>query len=237
MFVCTEEEEQRLRDRVDNRKVRVVPHFVEERAVGISPAEARAALGLDGAKTVTLLGFIHPPKGHQLMVEAMSELPPDVKVIFAGGPCVGQDEQFLQELIALAKARGVDERLRVTGYLSEEELESYLVATDLAVCPFVTTSASGSLSTWISVARPILASDLPQVAKYNTFESESIQTFKPYTPTALAQAIKQLLPTCQENDAPAVARLRQKFSMPVIFDEHLTHYHLLLKHNIRTKNV
>ncbi len=237
MFVCTEEEEQRLRDRVDNRKVRVVPHFVEERAVGISPAEARTALGLDGAKTVTLLGFIHPPKGHQLMVEAMSELPPDVKVIFAGGPCVGQDEQFLQELIALAKARGVDERLRVTGYLSEEELESYLVATDLAVCPFVTTSASGSLSTWISVARPILASDLPQVAKYNTFESDSIKTFKPYTPSTLAQAIKQLLPTCQENEDSTVARLRQKFSMPVIFDEHLTHYHLLLKHNIRTKNV
>jgi hypothetical protein len=44
----------------------------------------------------------------------------------------------------------------------------------------------------------------------------------------LAQAIKQLLPTRQENNAPAVASLRQKFSISKIFDEHLIHYRLLL---------
>jgi glycosyltransferase involved in cell wall biosynthesis len=224
IFFCTKEEEKRLCDRVDKRKVRIVPHFVEARSVGISPTKARAALGLDGVKTVTLLGFIHPPKGHQLMVEAVSELPQDVKVIFAGGPCIGGDNQFVQDLIALAKARGVDDRLQVTGYLSEEELERYLVATDLAVCPFMTTSASGSLSTWISVARPILASPLPQIAEYNKLEPNSVKTFKPYTPTALAQAIQQLLPTCRKIEDPAVVRLRQKLSIPVIFEEHLTHY-------------
>ncbi len=224
IFVCTKVEEQRLCARVDKRKMRVVPHFVEQRSVGISPTKARAVLGLDGVKTVTLLGFIHPPKGHQLMVEAMSELPQDVKVIFAGGPCIGADNQFVQDLIALAKARGVDNRLQVTGYLSEEELESYLVATDLAVCPFMTTSASGSLSTWISVARPILASDLPQIAEYNKLEPNSVKTFNRYTPTALAQAIQQLLPTYRESEAPAVVSLRQKLSIPVIFEEHLTHY-------------
>jgi glycosyltransferase involved in cell wall biosynthesis len=231
IFVHSEEEKQRLHGRIDKCKVRAVPHFVEARSVSISPAEARATLGLDGVKTVTLLGFIYFLKGHQLMVEAMSELPQDVKVIFAGGPCIGEDEQFVQELSALAKARGVDDRLQVTGYLSEEELERYLSATDLAVCPFVTTSASGSLSTWISVARPILASDLPQVADYNKFEPDAIKTFKPYTPTALAQAIQKLLPTCRESNESAVVRLRQKLSISVIFDEHLTHYRLLLQHN------
>lgn len=125
----------------------------------------------------------------------------------------------------LAKTMGVEERLRITGYLSEEELERYLVATDLAICPFKNCSASGSLSTWISVAHPtILAFDLPQINEYNRLEPGAIKTFQPYTPAALAQAIRQLLPTCGESYAPAVERLRQRLSMPAIFDEHLSHY-------------
>lgn len=229
-LVCTEEEARRLdqfvgsRKIADRSKIRVVPHFVEERTVTVSLASARRALGLEGVRTVTLLGWIFPRKGHQLVVEAILELPPDVKVIFAGRPS-DTSRWFAEEILMLAKTMGVEERLRITGYLSEEELERYLVATDLAICPFKNCSASGSLSTWISVAHPtILAFDLPQINEYNRLEPGAIKTFQPYTPAALAQAIRQLLPTCGESYAPAVERLRQRLSMPAIFDEHLSHY-------------
>ncbi|MGQ4646878.1 glycosyltransferase [Lyngbya aestuarii] len=229
MFVCTEEEAQRICDRVDNRKLKVVPHFVETRSINISPAKARTVLGLEGVKVVTLLGFIYATKGHQLMVEALPELPPDVKIIFAGGSSSGGSEQLVKNLLALAKAKGVDERLRITGYLSEEELEHYLMATDLAVCPFSRFSASGSLSTWISVARPVLASDFPQVAEYNRLEPGAIKTFSPYTPAALAKTIEQLLPLSGEDNESAITRLRKKLSMSVIFDKHLSHYQNVAK--------
>ncbi|MEC4817075.1 MAG: glycosyltransferase [Scytonema sp. PMC 1069.18] len=223
MLVCTQEEAQRLCDRVDKRKLKVVPHFVEARSIKMSRAEARAALGLNGVKVVTLLGFIYPPKGHQIMIEAMPKLPQDITVVFAGSPSVGY-KHLVHDFLALAKAKGVDRRLRITGYLLEEELESYLLATDLAVCPFSRFSASGSISTWISVARPILASDFPQVAEYNRFELDAIKTFQPYTPDALAEAIRHLLPMCRENEDSTVAKLRQKLSMPAIFDKHLIQY-------------
>ncbi len=224
MLVCTQQEAQRLCDRVDDRKLRIVPHFVEARSTNISPDEARAALGLDKVKVVTILGFIYPPKGHQIMVEAMSELPQEVTVVFAGGPSDGY-KNLESDLLILAKAKGVDERLRITGYLSEEELEQYLIATDLAVCPFSRFSASGSLSTWISVACPILASDFPQIDEYNKLEPGSIKTFQPYTPDALAKAIQQNLLTSSKSNGSALKSLRQKLSMSVIFDEHLIHYH------------
>ncbi len=223
VFVCSEEEAKRLSVLADGYRTRVVPHFVEKRSLTVSLAEARAALEMDGGRIVTLLGFIHRRKGYQLMVETIPYLPQDVKVIFAGGPSPG-NEEFVEDLLALAKAKGVDNRLRVTGYLSEEELERYLVATDLAVCPFKFFSASGSLSTWISAARPILAYDLPQIAKYNKLEPGAIKTFQPYTSVALAQAIRQILTTYGESDDPAVARLRQRLCMSAIFDKHLSHY-------------
>ena len=234
ILVCTEEEARRIREFVDSsqlkdsKKLKVVPHFVKERTVKPIRTSARAALGLTDAKVLTVLGWIHSGKGHRLIVEALPELPSDVKLIFAGRPSLGC-EGFAQELLDLAAARGVSDRLQITGYLSDEEQARYLVATDLAVCPFREISASGSLSTWISVARPILASDLPQMHEYNQLEPGAIQIFRPYTPGALAEAIRNLLPRCTEREDARVARLRQQLGMPKIFDQHLSYYRQVAK--------
>lgn len=119
-LVCTNEEASRLNEFIgsckiaNSGKIKVVPHFVEERAVTLSPVSARAELGLEGVRTVTLLGWIHSRKGHRLVVEAIPDLPPDVKLIFAGRPSYG-GESFAEEILALAKTMGVDDRLRITG--------------------------------------------------------------------------------------------------------------------------
>lgn len=231
VLVCTEEEARRLNEfftgtkLIRSGKIKVLPHFVEERQIAVTQDSARKRLGLEGVKTVTLLGYIFPRKGHRLMVEAIPKLPPDVKVIFAGGPPNKNCEWLLEKILTIAKATGVEDRLRITGYLSEEDLERYLLATDLAICPFQTCSASSSLSSWISVAHPkILAYDLPQIAEYNRLEPGAIHTFQSYTPDALAQAIQKLLATPDQSQNPAVERLRQKLAMPAIFDQHLRCY-------------
>lgn len=226
IMVCSQEEAERLS--ADNHKTKVVAHFVEKRSLNIKSAEAKTALNLDGSKVVTLLGFIHGRKGYELVIEALPELPQNVKVVFAGGAVFGR-EQFVEQLWSQAKTKGVDDRLRITGYLSEEELEIYLAATDLAICPFKFFSASGSLSTWISAARPILAYDLPQIAHYNKLEQGAIKTFQPYSSTALAQSIKKLLAVSQHSEEPSVAKLRNHLSISKIFDEHLKYY----CHNIK----
>jgi glycosyltransferase involved in cell wall biosynthesis len=133
---------------------------------------------------------------------------------------------MVDAVIALAKEKKVD-NLEITGYLSEEELEMYLMATDLAVCPFSRCSASGSLSTWISLGRTILASDLPQIAEYNKLEPGAIETFNPYTPNALAEAIREILPICSNSDNLSLAKLQKKLSISAIFERHLNDYRLL----------
>lgn len=220
VFVCSHEEARRLQPIINNNKVKVIPHFVEKRNFTCTQSEAKAKLKLDESKIITILGFIHGRKGYQLIVETMPQLPQNVKVVFAGGSSPG-DEEFVTGLIQLAKSTGVDDRLRITGYLSEEELEQYLTATDLAICPFKFFSASGSLSTWISAARPILAYNLPQITEYNSIEPGSIKTFQPYESHALAEAIKQLLLATKPNEDPTVARLREKLSISTIFDKQL----------------
>lgn len=227
VFVSSGEESRRLQSVIDVNKIKVVPHFVEKRDFACDRSEAKSKLKLNEGKIITILGFIHGRKGYQLIVETMPQLPQNVKVVFAGGSSPG-DEEFVAGLIQLAKSTGVDDRLRITGYLSEEELEQYITATDLAICPFKFFSASGSLSTWISAARPILAYDLPQITEYNSIEPGSIKTFQPYESRALAKAITQLLVT-KPNDDPAVSRLREKLSISTIFDKQLDYYRQVTK--------
>ena len=223
IMVCSQEEAERLSVIVDLQKTKIVAHFVEKRSLKIDSTEAKTKLNLDGSIIVTLLGFIHGRKGYELAIDALPELPQNVKVVFAGGAAPGH-EQFVEQLWSQAKAKGVDDRLRITGYLPEEDLEVYLAATDLAICPFKFFSASSSLSTWISVACPILAYDLPQIAYYNKLEQGAINIFQPYTSTALAQSIKKILTVSQDSEEPAVARLRHQLSISKIFDEHLQYY-------------
>jgi len=154
---------------------------------------ARTGIGAEGVRTVTLLGWIFPQRSK---VGGQSHSTTDVKVIFAGRP--SDKCGWFAESPYASKDNGSRGAPKQATYL--RRAERYLVATDLAICPFKNCSASGSLSTWISVAHPtILAFDLPPKRKYNRLEPGAIKTFHPYTPAALAQAIRQLLPTCGES--------------------------------------
>ena len=224
LIVGSEEESRRLE--TSHSRARVIPLCVERRELTESAEEARSALGLRGRRVVTLLGFIHDRKGHRLLIEALAALPSDVVAIAAGGPA--PSSTLVPSLLSLAQARGVADRFRITGYLPEHQLNRYLAATSLAVCPFRDVSASASLSTWISAARPILASSLPLIAEYNALEPDAIRTFDPYTAASLADAIRAVLDRDSDAEDRRVARLRERLLVPAILDRHVKAYRELL---------
>lgn len=233
LFVCTKEEKKRLtsinsiRKKVD-KKILIIPHFVETRSLLVDRYQARILLSIKEDIVITLLGWIHRRKGHEILVEAMATLPENIRVIFAG-KCSPGSEAFLENLLTLAKSLNVADRLQITGYLTEEELNLYLAATDIAVCPFKACSASGSLSTWISAKNPnIIAYSLPQIEEYNYLVPESISTFETYTGEALSKAIFKLI-SRQEVSIDKVDELRTKLSLSSVFDKHKDCFNQFLK--------
>jgi glycosyltransferase involved in cell wall biosynthesis len=226
LLVCSQEECGRLTGFLPSASVMVIPHFIEERALPLSREDAKRGLGLQGIQVVTLLGYIHPRKGHTLLLNAMRELPGNVHVVMAGGAEPNHTD-YLQGLRDAARASGVSNRLRITGYLTEAELELYLAATDIAVCPFTNVAASSSLSTWLSAGRRIIASELPQIAEYNGLERGAIETFTPYEPTALAAALLRMLETGAVDQLTAIARIRDRLHISRVLDAHLDVYQQL----------
>jgi len=236
LLTCTQVEAQRLRyvcpgsDQLGlpqrPARLRVIPHFVEEPVIRLSPECAKEQLGLRSHYVITLQGFIHRGKGHRLALEALAYLPETVSLIFAG-MATAENQAFLQELKSLARALGVASRLVITGYLDDVTLARYLWASDLALCPFAKMAASGSLSTWIALGRPILAAQLPQIEAYNHLEPGAIAIFTPYTATALAKAIDAQLQAADAllvHQDQALARLRQRLHIAQIFEAHLKVY-------------
>jgi glycosyltransferase involved in cell wall biosynthesis len=220
VVVHSEVEVERLRGFVPAGRISVVPHFVEQRDLPLDPAEARARLGLAERRVVTLLGFVYGRKGHRYAVEAVPSLPPDVVLVYAGGPVAGRS--FVYDL-AMRRAQELElgDRFRITGYLSEEELETWMAATHLAILPFTDLSASGSLSSWISVAKPMLVSDLPGLREYDRRVPGALHFFAPSEPGPLADAANELLAGTLEDPDPLVRRLAGELSMARTVDRYL----------------
>lgn len=212
IVVHSQIEVERLRGIIDIDKIRVIPHFVEKRELALTPAEARARLGLSDRRVVTLLGFVYGRKGHRYAVEAVPFMPDDAVMVYAGGPVAGRS--FVYDL-AMSKARdlGLGDRFRITGYLSDEDLETWIAATHLAILPFTDLSASGSLSSWISVGKPLLASDLPGFREYARRVPGAINLFKPTEPWPLGAAISELLAKPLPDPDPGVQRLGHQLNM------------------------
>lgn len=219
--VSSHEERSRLDAFFGRSGADVIPHLVERRTLTGSAEAAKVALGLGGRRVVTLLGYIHPRKGHRLLIDAMAYLPENVTVVFAGR-AEPRHAAFLEMLWTAARRGGVADRLRVTGWLDDADFERYLVATDVGVCPFETASASGSLSTWISAGAMVVASDLPLVAEYNAMEPGAIATFAPYTPDAAAAAIRPSL--AAPGARAATARLGERLSPEAVMQRHAAVY-------------
>jgi len=236
--VCTSEEKSRLDAIFRSRNVSIIPHFVEQRTGLPTHEEARCALGLEGRRVITLLGFIYGGKGYELLLEAFALLPdPRFLLVFAGGAVPG-NEAYVSGIQALAASFGVADRLRITGYLDEHDLEQYLMATDIPVCPYSKCYASSSLSSWLSVCRPILASDLPQFQEYHRFEPEAVTIFTPYTPEALAEAIGEMLDAGHHEERHfKVARLRDQLSLPAIAERHFAWYQSVRTQRRKTRSI
>ena len=223
LVVHSEEERGRLRGRVPEDKVEVVPHFVETRA-GLPAREAsRAALGLADRRVVTLLGHIIKRRGHSLLIDAMRELPEDVIALFVGTTRPGR-ESIGQALEEQALDAGVAERVRFMGYLAEEGLEQVLAATDVAVCPFQSMSASGALATVISAGRPIVTSDLAPFGELNALEPGALHAFAPYQPGPLAACIDEALAVAGEERDPRVMALARRLATSRIVDRYVGLY-------------
>lgn len=143
----------RLKDLgADPDKLHVMRNGVDlERFYPINPSEARERLHFGDERIVLSVGHLVERKGHHLAIEALPQLSHDTILVIAG---TGPD---LVSLKQLARAKGLEKRVRFVGQVPNEELKWwYSVADALVLC--------SSREGWANVLLESMACGTPVVA-------------------------------------------------------------------------
>jgi glycosyltransferase involved in cell wall biosynthesis len=167
IIVHTEHDrKQFLKSGIKEDHIKVVRHGVPSTPKLPDRKESRDFLELTDEFTVTIFGFLSKKKGHMEAIKTMKLLPPSLNLIFAGGKHPEDTTAYVSNIEDEIKNAGLSDRVRITGYLNENDVLKVMAATDLVLAPFTETSGSGSLAMAFSCARPILASDIKPHQEY-----------------------------------------------------------------------
>lgn len=147
---------------IDEDKIRVIPMGVPIVSDGNSSGEGfRDKHGLSGRKLITVFGFVRPGRGYETALAALAELTSETTLVIAGGPQTKAQEVYLARLMSTVKSLGLEDRVLVTGYLSEGEVTEVMLASDVILMPQEKGTGSYSLQVALPYGRPIVSSDLP----------------------------------------------------------------------------
>lgn len=108
---------------------------------------------------IGIFGFLNPGLDYGSALDMLSGLDSGACLLLIGGSRSGT--AVGNSVSIEASARGLADRVRITGYVAEDGLAAHLRACDLFLCPMRFKSNTGSLLHLIHAGKPILASDLP----------------------------------------------------------------------------
>lgn len=120
-------------------------------------AELRAKLGLGSSKVVLYLGRLEEVKGVDVLIRAFALVKSDDAVLVVAG-----DGSCRQDLEALAREEGVQQKIRFVGYVSPEDTPVYYATATLFVLPSVTTPSGKE--TWGLVVNEVMNQGVPVIA-------------------------------------------------------------------------
>lgn len=157
----------------------------------------------EGAPQVGYAGHLYPWKGVDVLIEALGLIPGVHGLIVGGQP----GEKDRSRLEALARVRGVADRVEFTGWMPPADVASAIARCQILALPNVRSTISErytsplKLFEYLGAGRAIVASDLPAVREVLTDDVNAVLV-EPGLPRALAAAVGQLLA-----DGPRLERL------------------------------
>jgi glycosyltransferase involved in cell wall biosynthesis len=199
MIVHTQESKEIMKTiyGVSESKLRVIPHGSFEKPNFLNKEECKRKLGLQNKTVITILGFVTPKKGHDLVIPLLPQLIPNVQLVIAGGSQTTNDAAYLEELKKIVLQCHCSDKVTFTGFL--QDLTCVLSATDIAILPYRTVTDSGVLHLLIAYRVPTIASNLRAFREvYDEFGC--LELFNSEDPRDLFEKIQVLLSNQQLRD-------------------------------------
>jgi glycosyltransferase involved in cell wall biosynthesis len=110
---------------------------------------------------LTIFGFMERRKDYLGVLEALTRLPPEYKLLIAGG-CHDERERESPEsvfgkIMGFVERNNLAGRVHVTGFFPDGAMSDLIEATTVVVAPFRESHSSASINIGIAYSRPVLA--------------------------------------------------------------------------------
>jgi len=154
---------------------------------GLSCVEARALLGIEPEGPLLLFfGFVRRYKGLRYLLDALGQLAQPPRLLIAGE--FWEEEALYRNLI---RQLGLEQHVFIHNrYIPNEDIESYFVAADALILPYLSGSQSGVGMIALNYDIPIIATSIGGLAETVT-NGETGLIVPPADSTALAAAIER----------------------------------------------
>lgn len=175
---------------LQGHRLEVIPSLVDtDRFSPREPdPELRARLGAEGRAVVLFVGRLVSHKGVDDLLVAVEKLPPSALLVVVG------DGPRREDLERSARDRGLQDRVRFVGSVSDEELPRYHALSSVVVLPSTNRLEGFGLAIVEAMAsgRPVVVADLPGVREVITEGEDGLLT-QPLISEDLARTCASLL--------------------------------------------
>ncbi len=119
----------------------------------------RQTYNLEGRRIVSIPGYISPNKGYELVIKSLKQLPDDVTLLIAGGSRTEEMVEYQQSLRNFISDCNMQNRVVITGYLTDTQLADAMEVSDLVLAPHTQATNSYSVTIPLSCSKAVLTSN------------------------------------------------------------------------------
>lgn len=159
-------------------------------------AAARTQLGLSPTDTLLgYFGFLNDSKGADTLLQALACLDAQTHLVFIGGQTGSSDphnnQAFGVQLQQMGEALSINGRIHFTGFLSDQQVSTYLRAVDMMVMPYRdgVSLRRGTLMAALAHGCPLITTH-PAMPTPELVHGQNVWLVPPGDVVALAQAIQ-----------------------------------------------
>jgi glycosyltransferase involved in cell wall biosynthesis len=218
--------------RCSPEKLVLVPHGIPK-SEPIDTEIAKKRLGFDGQKVVLYFGYITKYKGIDILVKAFKNIQDPNCVLVIGGaahPRLKNDPDYKKFWDAIMGEISGDKRIKFVGFIPDDQLSTYISASDVVVFPYVASfSTGGPMNITVGHYKPVIAS---KVSSFSDILPESA-VFKTGSVSDLTQKLRKSLEDDSFNlelskSARSIAAERSWQQVAKCTED--LYYHILEKH-------
>jgi len=211
-LVQSREDREKLMGIRRNAPVTVHPHPIYDffDTGNLTKETARGRIGVESGALLLFFGYIRGYKGLAYLIEAMplvrEKLPAKLLV-------VGEFYEDSRPYRQLVGRLGLDDAVRFEDrYVANEEVETFFVASDLVILPYVSATQSGIVQIALAFDRPVIVTEVGGLPEAVAPERTGF-VVPPRDPAALARAIVRFFDEgWSARMAPFFAEEKKRFS-------------------------